>query len=93
MGKVCNGIGKVTRGLLWGSNQVCTKPNRSFVFRTPLVTGVCDYPKSLICKWVGVSHGQERFRLMTLCSPLGPYIWVGVSHNFSLTFFRKAVND
>lgn len=53
MVRVSKGIGKVIGALLWGSNHVCTKPNRSFAFRTDPLGQVCVFigGQSLVNGW------------------------------------------
>ncbi len=91
MVRVCNGIGKVIQQLLWGSNRVCTKPNRSYGMSTP-VRDVSEYRKSLICNGVPVHTVWGWILGHTLCPPHRSAIPVGTSLNFFLTFlyfFRK----
>lgn len=93
MVRVSKGIGKVIGALLWGSNQVCTKPNRSFAFRTdPPRSGVWIYRRSIACKWVGAFTGLGLILETTLCPPHLSAIPVGTSLNFFSTFLRKVAN-
>lgn len=55
MVRVGKDIGKGLQRLLWGSNEVCTKPNRSYGFSTPLV-GCLQYAEPDQLQWGTGSH-------------------------------------